>query len=282
MVCAAMLGCILYYELAFDADHEPVINNGLPIVLADDKIVETPFEDLVRNSPLKALHVARDKLVRESRDYSCTFVKQELVGSSLTAEQEIEVKFRPEPYSVVMYWLRNEGLAKRVIYVKGKWVDEDATDPDLREQAVCMPGKGLNFFVKSIKQPIHGAMAKRTARRAIDEFGFRRALDLLIKYCDMAQDKNELTLEFRGETHFDGRPVWLVRRYLPYKGEGGAYPDRIAEIFIDQQFHVPIAVYCYAKDDASPESLLGKYEYRGVRFDIGLTEKDFEPATYGM
>lgn len=277
-----LLAGILYAELAFDAEHTPVINKGLPFVLADDKVVQTPFEELVRTAPLQALISARDRLVRDSRDYTCTFVKQERIGSAMSAEQEIDVKFRPEPYSVVMHWLRNEGMAKRVIYVKGKWRDEAEPDPELREHAVCMPGKGLNLLIKSIKQPINGTIAKRSSRRAIDEFGFVRALDLLIKYCEIARDRNELKLEFRGESHFDGRPVWLIRRQLPYTGEDGRYPDQIAEIYIDQEFHVPIAVYCYSDSEAKPESLLGKYEYRGVRFNTNLTEADFEPATYGM
>ncbi len=282
VICALALGGILYAEFAMDDDHVPIINRGVPFALADDKRIETPFEDLIRNNPLAALIHARDRLVRESRDYTCNFVKQERIGAGLSAEQEIEVKFRPEPYSVMMHWIRNEGMAKRVVYVKGRWIDEDATNPELREQAVCMPGKGLHLLVKSIKQPINGTIAKKSSRRAIDEFGFRRALDLLVQYCEIAQERGELKLEFRGETRFDGRPVWLVRRHLPYTGEGGLYPDQIAEIYVDQEFHVPVAVYCYSDSEARPDKLLGKYEYRSIRFNVGLSERDFDPSTYGM
>lgn len=283
VLCGLLLAGILYAEFAFEGDHAPIINNGLPLVLAaENNVVETSFEELIRNDPLSALMRARDTLTRESRDYTCTFLKQERISNGLGAEQEIQVKFRPEPYSVMMHWTRNEGMAQRVIYVKGKWVNKDEQNPDLQEQAVCQPAKGLSLFTKSIKQPIHGTIAKLSSRRMIDEFGFRRALDLLIKYCEIARSRNELSLEFKGETHFDGRPVWLVRRQLPYTNEDGLYPDCVAEIYIDQELHVPVAVYCYSDREAKPQNLLGKYEYRAVRFNAGLKEADFEPATYGM
>jgi len=282
VLCGLFLAGVLYAELEFNADYEPVLAKGTPVVYAAEQIAADPFERLIRHDPLAALVEARQRLVRESRDYICNFVKQERIGSTIRAEQEVSVKFRPQPYSVMMHFVRNAGLAQRAIYIKGKWTDDDADDPALRELAVCQPGKGLSLLLKSIKQPIRGTMAKRTSRRSMDEFGFERALDLLIKYCSMATERGELTLEFKGESHFDGRPVWVIRRVLPYTAEGGMYPDRIANIYIDKAYHVPVAVYCYSADDSDPMNLLGKYEYRNVRFNPGLTDKDFDPATYGM
>jgi len=282
VLCGLLLAGALYAELEFNADYEPVLAKGTPVVYAAEQIAADPFERLIRHDPLAALLEARQQLVRESRDYVCNFVKQERIGSTIRAEQEVSVKFRPRPYSVMMHFVRNPGLAQRAIYVKDKWNDDDADDPALRELAVCQPGKGLSLLLKSIKQPIHGMMAKRTSRRSIDEWGFERALDLLITYCQMANEKGELKLDFKGESHFDGRPVWVIRRVLPYTAEGGVYPDRIASIYIDKAYHVPVAVYCYSADDTDPMNLLGKYEYRNVRFSPGLTDKDFDPATYGM
>ena len=43
-----------------------------------------------------------------------------------------------------------------------------------------------------------------------------------------------------------------------------------------------MAVYCYSDDAKQPCNLLGKYEYRSIRMRAGLTDKDFEPSTYGM
>jgi hypothetical protein len=276
------LAGILYAQLQFNGDNEVVVGPTSPIVLASENVSADPFEKLIRTEPLAALVEARMRHQRDVRDYQCVMIKQEILPGGMSEEQEIDVKFRAQPYSVVMHWLRNPGLAERVIYVKDRWVDEDADQPELRQLAVAQPGKVAQMFLKSVKQPIHGTMARKASRRFLDDFGFSRTLDMLVRYCEIARDKGELKLEFRGESHFDGRPIWVLRRTLPYTGENGIYPDRIAEIFIDKELRVPVAVYCYSEDDRSPEHLLGKYEYRNIRFHAGLTEKDFDPLTYGM
>ncbi|MCA9222587.1 MAG: DUF1571 domain-containing protein, partial [Planctomycetales bacterium] len=235
---------ILYAQLSMESP-KPVINTGAPVVYAEPPVTADPFENLLREDPFAGLVEARDRLVRNARDYTCTFVKQERIDGEITEEQETDIKFRSEPFSVVMEFTRNAGLAKRAIYVKGKWRDETAEDESLRELALCQPAKGLSLFLKSIKQPIHGALAKKTSRRAIDEFGFQRSLDLLIKYSGIAKEAGELQLEFVGETRFDGRDVWLVRRTLPYTSAEGPYPDRVANIYVDCQLRVPVAVYTY-------------------------------------
>ncbi len=253
------------------------------IILPEPLIYANAFDRLIRTDPLAALKDARERHRNTVSDYSCVFVKQEILSSgNISDEQEIHVKFRARPYSVVMNWTRNPGLAQRVVYVKNRWIDESAKNPDEREQAVCRPIPPLDRLIKSIKQPIRGSRAKAASRRCIDEFGFERSLDLLIEYCDLARARNELKLEFKGESEFDGRPTWVIQRNLPYTREGGRYPDRVAEVHIDQEYKIPVAVYCYADDEKTPERLLGKYEYRDIRIDVGFTDRDFEPSTYGM
>lgn len=278
----AILACILYSELGFDDENKPSVGRGAPVVLAAEVQDADPFEKLIRVDPLQALIIAHERYASKIADYECLFTKQEMLASGMSAEQDIAIKFRSEPFSVVMTWERNPGLARRVIYVKDKWIDDDETDPRARQQFLAQPGKLAALIVKSVKQPVNGVGAKRAARRSVDEFGFQRALELLVKYCKTAKSRNELKLEFRGESVFDGRSVWVVTRQLPYDGDEDPYPDRTADIYIDKTYRIPIAVYCYSNEDRKPEHLLGKYEYRNIRFDVGLKDSDFEPATYGM
>jgi hypothetical protein len=277
-----VLPAVVLVEYGCHQSHPAVIKGSAPVVMPADDPQADPFERLLRDNPLAALAEAREKLVREHRDYTCTFVRQERLSSGMTAEQEIEVKFRAEPYSVMMNWTRNRGMIERVIYIKDKWINERARNPGLRQLALAQPSSLAGLFIKSIKQPIHGIFARRSSRHSIDQFGFEQALDLLIKYCRQAQATGELKLSFEGKTRFAGRPVWLIRRQLPYSGEAGPYPDRVADIYLDREYLVPTAVYCYSDDERKSQDLLGKYEYYNVRFDVGLTDGDFDPAPYGM
>jgi len=277
-----LLAGIFFAEFQFGEDHSPVLDGVAPVVMAEQTNFTDPFEHLVRTDPLAALIQSRARHNELVRDYQCTFVKQEVLPSGMSAEQEIEVKFRQAPYSVVMHWTRNPGLAERVVYVKNKWIDSEADNAEEREQAVCQPGAALRLILKSVKQPIHGDRARDASRRYIDEFGFSRSLDLLIQYCERAKARGELDLKFKGESFFDGRPTWVLHRSLPYDKDGGPYPDRICEIHIDREYRIPVAVYSYSNDAMKPEHLLGKYEYTNIRLNPGLSESDFEPGTYGM
>lgn len=279
----AILGAVLLIEFATRSATNALVPAEAEVIAptagpAPD--VQPGFDDLIRRDPLAALLQAQREHGEKVRDYTCTFVKQEMLDSGLSEEQTIATSFRSQPYSVLMHWLKNPGKAERVIYVKGKWIDADAGNPEEREQAVCQPGAIARVFLKSLKQPIHGSMAREASRRYIDEFGFWQSLNLLTKYSQIAKERGELTLTFRGESVFAGRPTYVLERRLPYTGENGTYPDRLATIHVDKEWRVPVSVRCYA-DDAKKQ-LLGRYEYSDVSFDVGLTDKTFEPATYGM
>lgn len=275
------LAGLFFAQYEMGRNNNPIVHRGA-IVLGEAPIAAERFETLIRTNPLAALIEAHERHKRSVKAYTCTFVKQEVLPSGMSEEQEIEVLHRVEPYSVVLNWLQHPKLAQRVIYVKNRWIDNDAEKPEERELAVCRPIAPLDLIVKSLKQPIRGSKSKEYSRRCIDEFGFTRSFDLLIEYCTLAQSRGELDLKFMGESTFDGRPTWVIRRHLPYEKEGGRYPDRIAEIYLDKQYRVPVAVYCYSSDEMKPEDLLGKYEYRNINFNAVLTDADFEPATYGM
>lgn len=268
------------YQLSAGPNAPVVLRES--VVMAGETVNADPFETLMRNDPLAALIEARAQHLRDVIDYECVMVKQELLLAGTSKEQEIMVRFRHAPYSVYMEWQRNPGLALRVLYVKGRWTDSKAADPEERELAIAQPGIIAQLFVKSVKQPIHGRLARKASRRFLDDFGFEKTLDRLIIVSEMAKSRSELTFAYFGESRFDGRPVWVIRRNLPYTGEGGAYPDRTADILVDKEYRVPVAIYCYSDHDRQPNHLIAKYEYRNVHMRVGLTNIDFEPGTYGM
>ncbi len=51
-------------------------------------------------------------------DYTCTFYKQERIGSELGDGQSIELKMRHKPFSVYMKWLSGD-KGREVLYVDG-------------------------------------------------------------------------------------------------------------------------------------------------------------------
>ncbi len=229
-------------------------------------------EAMAREDPLAFLHHCRlEYTERDIRDYTCTFTTQQLVPDGMTPVQEAHVRFRESPHSIDMKWTRNPTEANRALYVENKWVDEKG-----RELAWFKPaGAVARLFVPKIKQPINGTRANAASRRSLNQFGFKRTLDLLIKYSEKARNAGDLELEYIGRGKIDGRPTYVFERRLPYTGEEEPHPDALLRYHIDREWLVPTACYSFADDEG--RRLLGSYVLTDVEFNTGLDHKDFDP-----
>lgn len=234
------------------------------------------YDQLARRDPLGFMRIALERCQAEVRDYTCTFIKQELVQNRMTKQQHVEVQFRSAPYSVNMHWVRNASRVERAIYETGRWSDRKG-----RPQAVVKPqGALLQLIVPGIKQPIHSRDAEAESRRTIDEFGFQRSLELIIQYAVLADDRSELEFVYKGDKIVDGRLCYEFERRLPYDSRDETYPDRILDVCIDKEWLLPLA--CYSWGDDNRQVLLGKYVFSDVKLNVGLDDNSFNPKKYGM
>lgn len=243
--------------------------NAAYATIADPAPAGDPYGLMVRSDPLGLLRVALDRYARTVHDYVCIFSKQERVGGRLTDEQVTRVKFREQPFSVNMLWIKNADKARRAIYVEGKWTGKDGEKLAVVEPA----GAIVRLFVHDVLMPIDGPDAKRAARRRIDQFGFANSLRLIIRYCDLSARHNELDLKYVGDSVVGERPTYVIERRLPYTGENGAYPDHLLIVDLDKETLLPLSCISYA--DEAKTILLGRYVLTDVKFNVGLTDGDF-------
>jgi len=220
------------------------------------------FRDLAGRDPWALARLARERYQRDVHAYTCVFLKQERIDGKLRDVEEIEVRFRDQPKTVYMIWKRNADQAKRVLFVDSP----DFRDKNGEKVARVEPaGPLIRLLVDDVFMPIHGKYAQQTSRRSIDEFGFAATLDLLERYNRLGAERGVLELRFAGEGEIDGRPTFVIERYLPYEGEGGLWPDAKMVMHIDQQWLLPTAVYSYA--DREGRRLLGSYVLTKVRLN---------------
>ena len=104
------------------------------------------YGELARTDPIGFLRLCRARY--RFRDYTCTFVKQELIRNRLTKAQEISVRFREEPFSVDMEWIKNADQAERALYVENAWKDSKG-----RELAWFKPAGALNELLARLTAP---------------------------------------------------------------------------------------------------------------------------------
>lgn len=233
--------------------------------------LDDPLERLAAEHPLDFLKNCRDHCATTVRDYTCQFHMRERVDDAkpeMGPPQQISIRFREQPYSVDMRWVRNAVHASRVNFVKGRWRRGE------RELALIVPAGLLNLLAPAgVRLDIHAPELKKASSRAIDDFGFKRTLESIIARCEKAHDDPRFDLRAVGVGTFDGRKCIVLERRLPYDGPGGPYPDRLFVMYIDREWLVPLS--CHAHADETGHAPIGAYETRDIRLNVGLTDNDF-------
>ncbi|MBS3734032.1 MAG: DUF1571 domain-containing protein [Phycisphaerae bacterium] len=196
-------------------------------------------------------------------DYSCTFVKQERIGGTLQEPQAIDVKFMESPYSVAMKWVENAPTADRAIYVEGKWNNQ---------VLFRLSNVALRAMMPSVLRKPEDPQVMKNTLRPISKFGFRRAMHSLLDTYRQAKDAGDLGESFGGLKQVNGRNCAELIRTLPAKGD---YPAHITRTYIDLEYLVPIRI----EGDGWDGQLHSRYEYKNVRFNVGLTQEDFLPKS---
>jgi len=282
-----LVGCVLvllfFWQFGRDPDTTSAGNVRPRSVIPPAYALPSPSreltisnDELAATDPLAFLRSALQRYQKSVSDYTCTFTKQERIGGKLGPEQQIQVRFREMPFSVLMEWTRNPEQARRVLYVQGQWQNDEGEDLAKVEPQ----GAIARLLVKSVALPISGSAAKAQSRRTIDQFGFGNALKLIIDYASRAIASGKGSLVYEGPGEIDGRKTWIFKRTLPYTADGGEWPDRILIVHIDREWLLPLACYTYA-DDAR-RTVLARYEFSEVRLNTGLTPRDFDPQANGF
>ncbi len=229
-----------------------------------------PLECRALQDPLAFLQMCIQRYDEWVRDYRCWFhIRERTPGAAeLGDEQLIDIRFRQEPYSVDMRWLKNPVHATRVNYVAGRW------NTDGRERAWIFPSGLLAVLTPAgVRLDIHNPQVRAASRRPVNDFGFKRTLEVIVDYCKAAANDPAFSLRFAGSTDFDNRDCLVFERRLPYRDAGGSYPDRLLVIYIDREWLVPLACFSYADDQATQP--LGSYVTTAILFNVGLTDADF-------
>lgn len=232
---------------------------------------DDPLERFAAERPLDFLKKCRDHCSDTVRDYTCQFHLCERIDDAkprMGPPQQINIRFREQPYSVDMRWVRNAVHATRVNFVKGRWRRGE------RELALIVPAGLLNLLAPAgVRLDVHAPELKAASSRAIDDFGFKRTLESIIARCEKAHEEPDYDLRAVGVGTSDGRECIVLERRLPYDGPGGPYPDRLFIMYIDREWLVPLS--CYAHADDTGNAPIGIYETRDVRLNVGLTDGDF-------
>lgn len=227
------------------------------------------IQRLLRADPLAFLEHCLAHYRKNIKDYHGVFSRQEIQVGGLCKRQTMEITFREEPFSVDMRWIENPGRASRVSYVRDRWLQGG-------KQLALVHLRGLlaAFIPAGLKLDIHGPEMTSESRRPIDHFGLYNTLKIIVEHGRALRDDPGYEIRYAGNVILNDRCCYLLRRHLPYDGADERYPSRLLDLYIDEQWLIPIGCYSYV-DEAGRE-LISSYCYNNLIFNTGVTDRAFE------
>ncbi len=216
------------------------------------------------------------KRLADVSDYTCTFFKQERLGTELGDGQIMELKMRHKPFSVYMKWLSGE-KGRELLYVDG----------EQNNKMIVHPGGWKSRIVPSIKLEPDSSLAMSESRHPVTMVGLLKLSDEIIaRRKSEIERKCPIRCQFIENETANDRPCYcFVSVYLDRKASE-EYRKSIQ--YIDREWLLPICVknftwpeakQSFANDAALDEAtLVEHYAYTELQFNQQLANDDFDRA----
>jgi Protein of unknown function (DUF1571) len=236
------------------------------------------FAALARTDALAMLNASMSRYRCEVKGYTCVMQKQERVGGSLGKVEIIDVAFRDDPFAVVMKWRQGAGLANATLYAKGENNGQLLAKSFIGLVTPSDPG---------------GALARRSSRFTILDFGIHRGALRTHTIWKAASDRGTLKTEYLGTKpvpELNGRLCHWIRRTVDppevdnfsmadgeVRSPARSPKDAIGQVTI----MIDVETWLHLGSDIRhPDgSLIASYYFRDVKLNPKFDREQFLPST---
>lgn len=227
-----------------------------------------------------ALEIARNGLrhiQKDIADYTATLVKRERIKGKLLDHEYMYIKVRNRkvvdnkvkvPFAIYMYFLKPENVKGR----EAMFVEGENDDKLVAHEGAGLAGK----LIPSVWLKPDSALAMNNNRYPITEAGIENLVLRLLEKGDRDRKRDECTVEFRKNAKINDRLCTVLKVVHPQ--ERDYFDFHIAEIFIDDEYQVPVRYAAYTWPPAPGEKpvLQEEYTYLQLKLNVGLKAADFE------
>ena len=210
----------------------------------------------------------------EVASYTTAMARQERVGGTLLAHEDIEVKVRHKPFGVYMKWLSGD-TGREALYV------EDEYDERLLVRLGGLKGR----FLPTLRLDPHGSRAMAHSRYPIMSTGLLELCDQLIGYrtADLEEEKT-LSSCFLEASICDERDSFYFELEYALPQQSPTY--RKTRLHIDRSSLLPVCIWNYTwSEDVSQQldddTLIEHYHFTDIQLDAQLADIDFDRANPG-
>jgi hypothetical protein len=244
-----------------------------------------PTSETIAKHPLfPALQFAAGvagQIHQQVHDYTCILIKRERIEDQLQDFQTMRVRARcgrtadggpPVPFSVFLEFLGPPKVrGRRVLFVAGE---------NNNKMLARNGGKRFNFVIVKL-DPLSEA-ATRESLVPITEMGFESMTRMLMRLLkeNIHRDPSGANsrLAFYKNAKVNDRTCTRISVRHPDPSPALGFSS--ADVYVDDEFHVPIRLEAYAwpLHANGPPQLLFEYTYEDLRVNVGLTSADFQAS----
>lgn len=201
------------------------------------------------------------------KDYTCTMISRENIRGKMQKEDNIiHMKFRTTPFSVYMRWLAPNDM-------KGQ---EVAYSADKNKNHMRVHSRGILKLTGFHSIAVDDPRVLEHSRHTITDAGIGRLIEGTLTY--WAIDRQIGRTETRiGEYEYNNRRCIRIENIRAERRP--QYYAHRGIIYLDKESKLPIRNENYdwpRQGGPATGELLEVYSYTDLRFNVGLTDRDFD------
>ncbi len=225
-----------------------------------------PNDPIVR---AKALIGSCRRTYAKVDDYTCTFFKRERIDGKMTGQFVMHMKARTRPMSVYFKFNR-PNAGREAIYVAGKHGGK---------AVVHDVGLG-KLLAGTMKLDPLGDTAMEDCRHPVTEAGIGHLIETIATAWDKELSPADSRVIFYPDSRVGDRSCLMIESIHPRKRDDFLF--HMVKVYIDKEHDLPIRfeAYDWPVNGAEPV-LVEEYTYTKLKVNVGLTDRDFDPANKG-
>lgn len=203
--------------------------------------------------------------IQSVQDYEATFTKVERIDGTLGDTQQMQVRFRHNPFSIYMKFVQpNPG--QEVLYVANQ-----------NNGKLVALGSGWKRRMGKMNLDPNGSMAMQNQRYPITRAGILNLITKLSTVAEADMKYAESTVTHNAAVKIDGRPVTMIELGHPVPRKNFTYHK--TRVFIDHELLIPVAYekYSWPTEVGGRPVLEERYIYTNLKVNNGFADLDFSP-----
>lgn len=225
---------------------------------------------------IQLAHQSLEVIGTSVHDYTAKLVKRERIGMELGEYEFMYLKIRNRkikngnpvvPFSVYLAFLKPATVKGReVIYVENQ-----------NQGRVIAHEGGMKRMLGTHALDPNGWMAMQGQRYPITDIGIENLVNKLIERGERDKRHGECGVRFMEGATVSERACTVIE--VTHPEQVGPYDFHIAHIFLDNEYKMPVryAAYSWPRAAGGEPELLEEYTYQDIKFNVGLTDSDFDP-----